>query len=271
MSTTKLTNWDEYIDCRGTTPACQRSKNDQSLGASSGCVTRPTKPIDLPNLTGSRIQRGQPAAAPAVGVDAGEMSDIENLARFLRGVADHSLFSANVRGRNRIAERVPSPKWPALAGQRLLGMVAAVDEEMRVGFPIVAPGADEIDVLRGDTMVAARSAIGVERRLSAADEPIVRLTAIIEIIQHHLFVVAQERHQATALSEHQQLVDHAAAIGAAIDTIAEHNHRIVGIGLDLSEQREMLLGSRARRRWQSLAGAWLLEAGRPKENWMRKA
>ena len=49
--------------------------------------------IDLPDLAGRGVECGEPAAAPAVGVDADEMADVENFAVFQRRVADDSRFS----------------------------------------------------------------------------------------------------------------------------------------------------------------------------------
>ena len=86
-------------------------------------------------------------------------------------------LAGDVRPGNRLAERVPAPHLPALAGERLLRMVAAVDKEMRVRFPVVAPGANEVDVRRRDTADRRHRAraVRIHRGLPAAEEPIVRL------------------------------------------------------------------------------------------------
>ena len=46
-------------------------------------LPRPAATVDLPNLTCGGIQRRKPTAAPAVGVDANEMSQIKSSYRQL--------------------------------------------------------------------------------------------------------------------------------------------------------------------------------------------
>ena len=101
----------------------------------------------------------------------------------------------------------------------------------------------------GIMLGALVAAIRVERGVAAELEPIVRLHSAVEIVEHHFLVVAQDRHELTALSQRQQLVDDAAAIRPAIDAVAEDDERVVGSWLQFVQHgARALLSSRGYRR-----------------------
>ena len=160
------------------------------------------------------------------------MAQVENFAGLLRGVADDGDLARGMRRGNRVAERMPAPKVPPLAAERLFRIVAAVDEEVSVSLPVVAPTADVVEVGGWHVWSAVGAKIGIHRGLAAAEEPVVGLGAAVEVVEHHLFVIAQERHQMTSLAEREQLLNHATAVWPAIDTVAEHHDRVVGPRLD---------------------------------------
>ncbi len=53
--------------------------------------------VRLPNFTRRRLQRRQPTAAVAVGVDANEVTEVDDFAFLVGGVAEDGDFSGNVR------------------------------------------------------------------------------------------------------------------------------------------------------------------------------
>src|SRR6185503_14060727 len=52
--------------------------------------------VGLPNLPVVRLERGKPAAAPAVGVDANQMAKVEHLSVLERRVANYGSFSGHM-------------------------------------------------------------------------------------------------------------------------------------------------------------------------------
>lgn len=197
--------------------------------------------IGLPNLASGGVQGSEPAASPAVGIDAEDVAQIEDLAILLRGVADDRRLAGNVDTRHHVADRMPPPVLPALIDERLIGLISAMDEEMRRRFVKVSPGADVVDVLVGNRVhFSTGIAIRLDRLSSAAEKPIIGLRLAVEIVEHHLFVIAAERDDAALLAERQQLIDHLATFGTAIDAVAKRDYRIVGLwlnGFDESAQR----------------------------------
>lgn len=85
----------------------------QLVGFSAKCRNeRPSSPqfpsgVGLPDLSAADFESGQPASAIAVGVDANQEAQVEDLSRPLRRVPDHGLLARAVDHGNVIAAWLP--------------------------------------------------------------------------------------------------------------------------------------------------------------------
>ena len=117
-----------------------------------------------------------------------------------------------------------------LAVQRHARPIVAVQEEVRLGFVDQAALAEEVEVLRGHALGHA-PAVGIQRLFPAEQPPIAhQLHAAVADPQHHLVVVAQQRNELALLPQFQQAVERSAAVGAAVDVIAQRDQRVLRCG-----------------------------------------
>ena len=193
-----------------------------------GFRSRDAIAVDLPSLAAGCVQGSEPTATPAEGVDADQMAQVEDFAGLLRGVAEDSRFSGNVRPRHPQLERLPPHGLPMLLGERTIRVVISVGKKMRVGFEIIAPGADVFDVRLRNLARAKRLPVRSHRGRAADFQPVVGLGLPVDIVEHHFFMIAQQRDELAAVAEAEKLVDHLPAFRTAVDAVAEHDHRIVG-------------------------------------------
>ena len=127
----------------------------------------PPFPVRLPDLPGPHVQRRQPAAAVAVGVDALQVAEVEDLAALLRRVADDDRLARVVRAGGHVPQRLPPQHADGLLGHREVGVVVGVDEDVGVGLVVVEAAFEELEVLLGDEREVPPGAVGVERRDAA--------------------------------------------------------------------------------------------------------
>ena len=113
-------------------------------------MPEPTLAIDLPDLAGRGVKRSEPPTAPAIGVDADEMTQIENFAVLERRVSDDRRLARHVRPGSPHLQRLPAHGLPMLFGKSPLGLVVGVGKKMRTGFVEIAPGANVLDVLAAE-------------------------------------------------------------------------------------------------------------------------
>src|SRR5262249_28799702 len=99
--------------------------------------------VGLPVAARAHVQGGQPAPTVAVGVDADEMPQVEDLPALLRRVADDGDLPRGVRARP-VAVEGPPPQHAAwLLAQVEVRLVAGVDEQVRFALVVVLEAVDE--------------------------------------------------------------------------------------------------------------------------------
>lgn len=193
--------------------------------------------LRLPDATGGDVERRQPADAVAVGVDADEVAEVEDFALLVRRVTDDG-GAAGEMGLGRVPlERLPAEVAPRLAIQRAAGEVVAVSKEVARPFDHIAPGTNEFDVLGFDLANAKAFAVGVERLGAPVNEPFLNRHQAVDRVEHHLLVVALNAIEMAALAEGEKLIDAVAAVGSAVNDVAEDDERVVGRQLQAIDQR----------------------------------
>jgi hypothetical protein len=200
--------------------------------------------VDLPSLPTCRVESRKPTAPPTIGVDADKMAEVKHLATFLRGVAYDGRFAGDVWLGDAELQRLPAHRLPVLMRERTVGLVTAVDEEVGIGFEVVAPRADVGDLIVGDWAdFSIGATIRFNRRGSAALHPIVGLWLAVQDIEHHFLVVAHQWYQPALLTQLEELLNHLPAFRPAIDTVAQRDERIVGRGLNDFDERAQRHGT----------------------------
>ena len=193
--------------------------------------------LRLPDAAGGDVERREPAVAVAVGVDADEVAEVEDFGLLVRRVTEDRGTAGEMGFRRVPLERLPAEVAPRLAIQRAAGEVVAVDEKVARPFDHVAPTADEFDVFGFDLANAKTFAVGVERLGAAVDEPFLDRHQAVDRVEHHLLVVALNALDVALLAKSEQLIDAVAAVGAAVDHVAEDDERIVGSELQSVDER----------------------------------
>ena len=131
-------------------PASSGPGRVDRAGASRPIPTQLTVPAGLPDLRGVDIERGQPAASVAAGVDALDVPQVQDLPVPLRRVADDDGLARSVRPGDRVAQRFPAQRRERLLRDREVGIVVRVEEDVRGGLDVVEAPLHEPDVFRGD-------------------------------------------------------------------------------------------------------------------------
>ncbi len=111
--------------------------------------------------------------------------------------------------------------------QPLLGVIPAVDEEVTFSFVEVAPRANVFQVGRRNAFAVLTFAIGTQCGIAATKKPIIGLRLAVQVVQHHLFVVAEQRYEMTFFAQNEQLVDDLSALRPAVDTVAQLDERVL--------------------------------------------
>ena len=114
------------------------------------CLAQVALLVGLPDLPCVDVQGCQPAAAVAIGVDANQVAQVEDLAGLLRRVpSDHRLARnvwAGIPSRSD-SQRNSQAGWSI---HRQVGVVLRMDEDVRVGFVPIATALEERRVLGRD-------------------------------------------------------------------------------------------------------------------------
>src|SRR3954454_12609734 len=119
-----------------------------------------------------------------------------------------------------------------LLTERTLGVIASVRKKMGTGFVIVTPRANELLVTIGDGVhLTVGVAIGFYGCSAANLQPIIGLRFAVHKVEHHLFVIAKKRNQMAALTQCDQLLNHTATIGPAVDTVSERDNCVTRLRL----------------------------------------
>ena len=72
----------------------------------------------------------------------------------------------------------------------------------------------------------------------------------IDRLNEHVIVVAQDRHQPALVGKFDQVIEHAPAVGPAVDVIAERDDQVIVRGANDGKQRATRPSSRECRRSQ---------------------
>ena len=91
--------------------------------------TQPPTLIHLPNPSAPHVDRRQPAAVPAIRVNAHEMPDVEDLAVLLRRMTYDGRLDREVRPRNLFADALPQQSGVILLIELTLCIVSGMNEE----------------------------------------------------------------------------------------------------------------------------------------------
>ena len=194
--------------------------------------------VRLPHLAALDVQRRQPAVAVTPGVDALEIAEVEDLAALLRGVADDGGLAGTVRAGLADFHRVPEKRLRRLGRKRQVGQIVAVNVEVPLRLVEQPAAAQELDVRRRECPRAAAmpydSSVALPPNISQSTYN--SRLAVVDL-QHHFVVIAQQRDQAALPPELQQPLDRAAAVGAAVDVVAQRDDRVVRLRPDRRQQR----------------------------------
>src|SRR5262249_19339092 len=91
------------------------------IASALGAAAQGPRRVRLPDLPRADLQGGEPTAAEAVGVDAGDVAEVQDLAGFLRGVADDRPLARGVRGGDVVAQALPAQDVRRLPLERPIG------------------------------------------------------------------------------------------------------------------------------------------------------
>lgn len=116
--------------------------------------------------------------------------------------------------------------------EREIGPVVGVDEEVRVGLEERHAPFEETEVYDGDQIDSACGPVAVEGSVTTAVEPESEIVLAIPGVQHHLIVISQDRHEAAAVGQGDQLVENAFAVEATIYEITERHDGVFGLRID---------------------------------------
>jgi hypothetical protein len=135
----------------------------------------------------------------------------------------------------------PEQELVRLLVERLPRIVVGMDEKVLFGFEMPLAAAEKIVMLGGN--IAKRAAVAVERGPAAALGPKHGRGGALHGLAEHDFVIAEQRNKRALAFEAEQTVDHLAAVGAAVDIVAEKDQGLaldlaapLGVGLDLGEE-----------------------------------
>src|SRR5882724_9330200 len=118
-----------------------------------------------------------------------------------------------------------------------------MSKKMTNCLKIVTPGADEFNVLRWHDASLNLAAVRIHRGFPATLQPIIRLRTAPKMRQHHLLMVAQNRHESTTIAEDQQLLDDTVTIRASINTVAQRYNGVIRLRFDRVEHRAQGCGT----------------------------
>ena len=206
-------------------------------------------PVRLPDLFSVDIKRGQPAAAVAVRVDAHQVAQVEDLAGLLRRVAGNDRFAGNMRAREAVSsdsQRKRSKGCSSIGERRV---VIGVNEDVRLAFRDRRGSASRNATCSAG--IRARSAVLIllggstvrrERRDRPHPQPVREIgrncpwpcrEATVSNISSWLPRIGIN----CIAFERDQSLEHAAAVRAAVDVIAQGDDHVIGLRLDRFEQR----------------------------------
>ena len=152
-------------------------------------------------------------------------------------MADDGRLARTVRAGLANLQRLPKERFGGLGLQRQFGQVVAVNVEVTVRLVEQPAASQELDV-SGGNLIELQGAVGFQGGIAAEQQPIdVELLLTVVDRQHHFVVVAQQRHQVALRLQAQQPLDHAAAVGAAVDVVAQQHQRIDRLRPDRRQQR----------------------------------
>lgn len=145
--------------------------------------------VGLPNLARIDIQSRQPTSAMAAGVDANDVSQIQNLSRGLRRMPHNSRFSVLMPSWDWVRKMLPKSYEFGLLSQREIRKIIGMDEKVRLGFVKTLEIGQEIQV--GLRNIVDASAIALHRLHSSIAQPTGGERAFPEDALKHNFVISQ--------------------------------------------------------------------------------
>lgn len=189
----------------------------------------------LPGLAAAAVEGGEPAVAPAGGVDARGEAEIDDFSVALFGVADGDRLAALMGPLLVRVEQRPAEFVRRLLAHRELGQVVGVGEDEVGGLVVGEARLDQFPVRRRDVAQLAGEVVGAEHRGAAAVHPVVEVGLIVAGPQHHLFVVALNEDHAAPLLQFEDPLKNVLRLAAVVDHVAEEDELVGGRRLDRIE------------------------------------
>ncbi len=191
----------------------------------------------LPDLAAAAVERGEPAVAPAGGVDAGGEAEVDDFAVALFGVAHGHRLARNMGPLFGRVEEGPPKFVRRLLAHGEVGQIVRVGKNVLVGLIVGETRLDDGPVRLGNVLQLAGEVVRAERGGAAAVHPVVEVGVVVAGAEHHLFVVALDENHAAPLLQLEDPLEDVFRLAAVVDHVAEKDELVGGRRLDRLDHR----------------------------------
>lgn len=167
------------------------------------------------------VQGGEPFAAVAECIDAGQVRKLDDLAFGMMGVSHDHVLSGEMGFWGLMGDFDPSQEVDRLVFHLHLGVVVGMDDDVRWGLVVGEKRFEEFAVGGWDNRQVADEAVAFHGFVSTVVEPAEGFASSLEDREHHFFMVSHEWKKLRVGFEFYEPIDDPFGVWSSVDVVSD--------------------------------------------------